>query len=1382
MADEHNTGEGSHNIDLTQMRDMVKEEVAKALQANISMYMEGMEASLQNFIRQEFATLKTSGEMERASKKVTYKDFVACKPPEFKGEVDPLLSQRWISDIEGTFETCHCDSSDEVIFAGNQLRERGKDWWELLRKEKGRDGMKDLTWAEFKELFLKRFCPQAAIDRITEEFLNMRHKDESIDTITAIFFDKARFCPDLLQTEKMWINRYHNMLSAKFREFLSPSKCSTLSELIDCARERELELKRQEDRGEKRKVEKDVGSSKKIKFSNSPKKSGSSRDIKPCITCGKNHLGECHFKTMFCYKCGKQGHLAPQCTNSSNLCYNCYKPGHKRSDCPDLKRQSHGSSESKPFKGSSSGKNLSMADEHNTGEGSHNIDLTQMRDMVKEEVAKALQANISTYMEGMEASLQNFIRQEFATLKTSGEMERASKKVTYKDFVACKPPEFKGEVDPLLSQRWISDIEGTFETCHCDSSDEVIFAGNQLRERGKDWWELLRKEKGRDGMKDLTWAEFKELFLKRFCPQAAIDRITEEFLNMRHKDESIDTITAIFFDKARFCPDLLQTEKMWINRYRNMLSAKFREFLSPSKCSTLSELIDCARERELELKRQEDRGEKRKVEKDVGSSKKIKFSNSPKKSGSSRDIKPCITCGKNHLGECHFKTMFCYKCGKQGHLAPQCTNSSNLCYNCYKPGHKRSDCPDLKRQSHGSSESKPFKGSSSGKNLSMADEHNTGEGSHNIDLTQMRDMVKEEVAKALQANISTYMEGMEASLQNFIRQEFATLKTSGEMERASKKVTYKDFVACKPPEFKGEVDPLLSQRWISDIEGTFETCHCDSSDEVIFAGNQLRERGKDWWELLRKEKGRDGMKDLTWAEFKELFLKRFCPQAAIDRITEEFLNMRHKDESIDTITAIFFDKARFCPDLLQTEKMWINRYRNMLSAKFREFLSPSKCSTLSELIDCARERELELKRQEDRGEKRKVEKDVGSSKKIKFSNSPKKSGSSRDIKPCITCGKNHLGECHFKTMFCYKCGKQGHLAPQCTNSSNLCYNCYKPGHKRSDCPDLKRQSHGSSESKPFKGSSSGKNLSMADEHNTGEGSHNIDLTQMRDMVKEEVAKALQANISTYMEGMEASLQNFIRQEFATLKTSGEMERASKKVTYKDFVACKPPEFKGEVDPLLSQRWISDIEGTFETCHCDSSDEVIFAGNQLRERGKDWWELLRKEKGRDGMKDLTWAEFKELFLKRFCPQAAIDRITEEFLNMRHKDESIDTITAIFFDKARFCPDLLQTEKMWINRYHNMLSAKFREFLSPSKCSTLSELIDCARERELELKRQEDRGEKRKVEKDVGSSKKIKFSNSPKKSGSSRDIKPCITCGNLMGVLKANHSKEAAVGKS
>ncbi|KAD6455172.1 hypothetical protein E3N88_09878 [Mikania micrantha] len=253
---------------------------------------------------------------------------------------------------------------------------------------------------------------------------------------------------------------------------------------------------------------------------------------------------------------------------------------------------------------------------------------------------------------------------------------------------------------------------------------------------------------------------------------------------------------------------------------------------------------------------------------------------------------------------------------------------------------------------------------------------------------------------------------------------------------------------------------------------------------------------------------------------------------------------------------------------------------------------------------------------------------------------------------------------------------------------------------------------------------------MADENTYGgsSSSEKVELTETQVMVKEEVAKAFEAALPTYIEEIKASLKDFLHEELVDFEAGVGMKQSSKMTTFKEFMACKPAEFKGEVDPLISQRWISDIESTFETCHCDPADEVMFAGNQLKDRAKDRWELLRKEKGRDGIKGLTWAQFKELFLKRFCPQAAIDRITEEFLHLQQKDESIDTITAIFFDKAKFCPDLLQTERMWINRYHNMLNTKYREFLTPSKCETLNELINCARERELELKRQEDRGDK------------------------------------------------------
>ncbi|KAD2393028.1 hypothetical protein E3N88_40005 [Mikania micrantha] len=149
---------------------------------------------------------------------------------------------------------------------------------------------------------------------------------------------------------------YHSMLNAKYREFLIPSKFETLSELIDCARERELQLKRQEDRGEKRKMEKEVGSSKKGKFVSPPKKFGSLGEAKHCLTCGKKHAGECYFKSVVCYKCGKPGHLASQCVSTLNLCYNCYKPGHRRSECPELKGAGQGGMSSGSFKAQGSGK------------------------------------------------------------------------------------------------------------------------------------------------------------------------------------------------------------------------------------------------------------------------------------------------------------------------------------------------------------------------------------------------------------------------------------------------------------------------------------------------------------------------------------------------------------------------------------------------------------------------------------------------------------------------------------------------------------------------------------------------------------------------------------------------------------------------------------------------------------------------------------------------------------------------------------------------------------------------------------------------------------------------------------------------------------------
>ncbi|XP_021990969.2 uncharacterized protein LOC110887678 [Helianthus annuus] len=199
-----------------------------------------------------------------------------------------------------------------------------------------------MTWQEFKEPFMRYHCPQSAIDKIQEDFLRLRQKNESINEISNTFMDKMKFCGDFVKTERMKINRFYGVLKAEFREFITPSKCETLDELINLARDREIEIKRQEERGEKRSNEKGASSSpsKKTKFQDHGKKDKSRGGISPCKTCGKLHTGECLLGKKECYKCGEGGHRSYKFPNNPKTCFNCFQKGHVKSECPKLQQGS----------------------------------------------------------------------------------------------------------------------------------------------------------------------------------------------------------------------------------------------------------------------------------------------------------------------------------------------------------------------------------------------------------------------------------------------------------------------------------------------------------------------------------------------------------------------------------------------------------------------------------------------------------------------------------------------------------------------------------------------------------------------------------------------------------------------------------------------------------------------------------------------------------------------------------------------------------------------------------------------------------------------------------------------------------------------------------
>ncbi|KAL4587726.1 hypothetical protein LXL04_000600 [Taraxacum kok-saghyz] len=63
----------------------------------------------------------------------SYKTFMTCKPPVFNGEPDPIKSTRWVTEIEGTFDTSKCADEDRVVYAVTMLKKEAIYWWGMVK-------------------------------------------------------------------------------------------------------------------------------------------------------------------------------------------------------------------------------------------------------------------------------------------------------------------------------------------------------------------------------------------------------------------------------------------------------------------------------------------------------------------------------------------------------------------------------------------------------------------------------------------------------------------------------------------------------------------------------------------------------------------------------------------------------------------------------------------------------------------------------------------------------------------------------------------------------------------------------------------------------------------------------------------------------------------------------------------------------------------------------------------------------------------------------------------------------------------------------------------------------------------------------------------------
>lgn len=114
-----------------------------------------------------------------------YKNFTICNPPTFDGTPNPIVSARWLSEIEGVFRVSRCPIDYRIIYGTSMLRNTEKRWWDGLFISRGEERILSMTWDEFKTLFLDEFAPEAEVVGLREEFLTTKQGNRTVNEFHA---------------------------------------------------------------------------------------------------------------------------------------------------------------------------------------------------------------------------------------------------------------------------------------------------------------------------------------------------------------------------------------------------------------------------------------------------------------------------------------------------------------------------------------------------------------------------------------------------------------------------------------------------------------------------------------------------------------------------------------------------------------------------------------------------------------------------------------------------------------------------------------------------------------------------------------------------------------------------------------------------------------------------------------------------------------------------------------------------------------------------------------------------------------------------------------------------------------------------------------------
>ena len=235
-----------------------------------------------------------------------------------------------------------------------------------------------------------------------------------------------------------------------------------------------------------------------------------------------------------------------------------------------------------------------------------------------------------------------------------------------------------------------------------------------LRGEADHWWESVKRT-NRLAL-EMTWTEFQELFNEKYFPESIRHMKEVEFIKLEQGNLSVSQYEAKFAELSRFAPHLVDNEARMTRMFLRGLKPKIRRHLISHKFNLYSDIVDRAQSMELENETSQHASNDRHRERNYNNNNNNNHRNNENQHGRNRNHfggNPGLNNRRSESSGNNFKRkrfnndyerapasapipvsrgsdrppIKCYKCGKEGHISPNCTQPSKVCYNCGKEGH-----------------------------------------------------------------------------------------------------------------------------------------------------------------------------------------------------------------------------------------------------------------------------------------------------------------------------------------------------------------------------------------------------------------------------------------------------------------------------------------------------------------------------------------------------------------------------------------------------------------------------------------------------------------------------------------------------------------------